>query len=140
MQALCVECFCSAASSSCVCVCVCVCVHMCCCPLVSSVAICCTVPSACLLPLPSAIHSAFATCHPLFTVSGHLPCVVRCGFTFFLSQTPLCFLYVFLLERGGRECLCVHMCCCPLIKSLSSWLVPFGCHLSLAFALYSLGS
>ena len=91
---------------SCVCFCgegVCVCLHMCCCPLVPSGAICCNVPSACLMPLPSAIHSAFVISHPLLIVSGQWPCVVRCGFTFFLSQTPLLLLHLFLHE-GESVC------------------------------------
>ena len=72
----------------------------------------------CASCMPSALHS-------LPSASCHWPCVVLWGFTFFLSQTVVLFLW-----HG------LNMCCCPLVFSvaaicctLATCCVPHACPL-----------
>ena len=89
----------------------------------------------CALCMPSAL------CPPLSVPSAscRLPCVVLWGFTFFLSQTSVLFLW-----HG------LNMCCCPLVLSVAISALcllspalsgPVGfCFLSFSAALHSLPS
>ena len=91
--------------------------NMCCCPLVLSVAICCTMATCCG---PHACPLSSTLCPP--SASCHWPCVVVWGVTFFLSQMSGVFLCPLVLSVA--ICCILAIChvpnACPLPSALHS--------------------